>query len=142
MARKLDPRVATLSSMEVLAGLSTRELDHVCGLMTQVVLRAGSVLCRQGAYAREVFLLVDGHVAVSLPDRPVSVVHPGAIVGEMALLQGQVRSATATALDDVTVLVMTAAEFHSILAEHPVVASNLSAPVANRRDELALAFAA
>lgn len=142
MARMQDPRVATLSTMEVLAGMSPRELDQVCGLMTQVVLRAGSVLCRQGAYAREVFLVVDGHVAVSLPNQPISLVGPGTILGEMALLGRQLRSATATALDDVTVLVMSAAEFNGLLAQFPVVGANLTALVATRQDELALLCAA
>jgi CRP/FNR family cyclic AMP-dependent transcriptional regulator len=142
MARKLDPRVATLSTIEVLAGLSGRQLDQICGRMTEVVLREGSVLCRQGEYAREVFLVVDGHVAVSLCDRPISVVGRGAIVGEMALLEGLVRSATATALDDVTVLVMSAGEFHGLLGDLPVVAANILALAASRRDEIALLVAA
>jgi CRP/FNR family cyclic AMP-dependent transcriptional regulator len=142
MARKLDPRVATLSTMEALAGLSGRQLDQICGLMTQLVLREGSVLCRQGEYAREVFLVVDGHVAVSLSDRPISVVGRGAIVGEMALLEGLVRSATATALNDVTVLVMSAGEFHSLLSDFPIVAANIEALAASRREEIALLIAA
>jgi CRP-like cAMP-binding protein len=142
MARKLDPRVTTLSGMQVLSGMSARELDQICGLMTQVVLREGAVLCRQGDYAREVFLVVDGHVAVSLPDRAVSLVGPGAIIGEMALLEGQVRSATTIALSEVTVLVLTAGEFHGILSEFPVVAANIAALVASRRQEMALVCAA
>jgi CRP-like cAMP-binding protein len=137
MARKQDPRVATLSDMDVMAGISAQELDQMCGLMTQVVLRAGTVLCRKGDYAREAFLVVAGHVAVSLPDRTVSLVGPGAIVGEMALLEGDMRSATTTALSDVTVLVLTAGEFHSVLARFPVVASNIATLAASRRQEIA-----
>jgi CRP-like cAMP-binding protein len=141
MART-DPRVQTLSVMDVLRGTTPRELEQLCGLMTQVVLPAGAVLCRQGDYAREVFLVVEGQVAISLPDRAINVVGRGSLLGEMAMLDHQVRTATATALSEVTVLVMTPREFRELLATHPLVAANVQALAAARTDELAALCAA
>ena len=57
-------------------------------------LRAGQTLVEQGAPGDELFLLFDGRMVVEIDGEPVAEVGPGAILGEMALLQGGRRTAT------------------------------------------------
>jgi cyclic nucleotide-binding protein len=61
-------------------------------------LRAGEVLVAQGEPGDELYLLFDGVLAVEQDGRQIAEVGPGAILGEMALLQGGRRTATLRAV--------------------------------------------
>jgi CRP-like cAMP-binding protein len=57
-------------------------------------LQAGWTLVEQGQSGDELFLLFDGVLGVEIDGSPVAEVGPGAILGEMALLQEGRRLAT------------------------------------------------
>jgi len=133
MATFRDPKADALARIDVLAGASPRQLREICRLTTQVQLPAGSVLCTQGTRGREVFLLIDGHVGVSRDDLPVAVACSGSIIGELAVLDRTVRSATASALSEVNALVLSTAEFDGLLEGFPAVAARIHAIGAERR---------
>ena len=59
---------------------------------------AGETLVAQGEAGDELFLLFDGVLAVEQDGRQVTEVGPGAILGEMALLEGGRRTATLKAV--------------------------------------------
>jgi cyclic nucleotide-binding protein len=61
-------------------------------------LQAGQVLVEQGDAGHDVFLLFDGVLAVEIDGKAVTELGPGAIVGEMALLEGGRRTATLRAV--------------------------------------------
>ena len=61
-------------------------------------LAAGEVLVEQGQAGDELYLLFDGVLAVEQDGRQVAEVGPGAILGEMALLEGGRRTATLRAM--------------------------------------------
>lgn len=142
MIRRTDPRVATLSQIGILAGARPRQLDQACSLTTEVRLPAGAVLCSQGEEAHEVFLLVEGDVAVSRDGRPLGVLGAGDVVGELAVLDGQRRTATAVALDDVVMLVMSTCEFARLLDVVPAARINLQSLRETRKAEIVALSAA
>jgi hypothetical protein len=57
-------------------------------------LRKGKALTKQGDRDDEVFLLLDGVLTVEVDGEPVAELGPGAILGERAVLEGGVRTAT------------------------------------------------
>jgi hypothetical protein len=57
-------------------------------------LDAGEVLVTQGDPGQEIFLLLDGIMAVEVDGVVVAEIGPGAIVGERAFLEGGARTAT------------------------------------------------
>jgi hypothetical protein len=61
-------------------------------------LRKGKVLTKQGEPGDEVFLLLDGVLSVDVDGEPVAELGPGAILGESAVLEGGVRTATLRAV--------------------------------------------
>ena len=134
-----DPKLLKLTRTRLLSSMSHRDLTAVCGLTTEVRFEAGQVLCSQGASAREVFLLIDGQVQVSRDGQPVCILGPGEILGEMAVLAGQGRTATTTTLTDGAAFVLSAAEFSQLLERFPDVASAVFALTAARSAELAAA---
>jgi hypothetical protein len=69
-------------------------------------LQAGRTLVRQGEQGQELFLLFDGVLQVEVDGQPVTQVGPGAILGEMALLQEGRRTATLRAVTPCRVAVV------------------------------------
>jgi hypothetical protein len=69
-------------------------------------LEAGRTLVRQGEPGQELFLLFDGVLQVEVDGEPVTQVGPGAILGEMALLQEGRRMATLRAVTPCRVAVV------------------------------------
>jgi hypothetical protein len=61
-------------------------------------LQAGRTLVQQGQQGEELYLLFDGVLRVEVDGKPVTEVGPGAILGEMALLQEGRRTATLRAV--------------------------------------------
>lgn len=142
MKRRRDPRVQTLSTIEVLSGVPHRQLAEIGGLTTEVKFAPGELLCRQGASAQEVLLIAAGAVAVSRDGVPVGVMGAGNMLGEMGLVAGAPRSATGTALTEVRALVLSRGEFSRLLHTFPRVDANIRALAARRTQELATLDAA
>jgi Cyclic nucleotide-binding domain len=69
---------------------------------------AGAVLTEQGAAGDEIYLLLDGVVAVEVDGRRLAEVGPGAVFGERAVLEGGRRTATVVATTPVRVAVAAA----------------------------------
>jgi hypothetical protein len=65
--------------------------------------KAGALLTEQGAAGNEVFLLLDGVIAVEVNGEPLAEYGPGAILGERAVLEGGPRTATLRAVTKVRV---------------------------------------
>ena len=66
----------------------------------RVKLSAGDTLVEQGDTSIELYLLLDGLVAVEVDGNVVAEVGPGAVVGERALLEGGSRTSTLRAVTD------------------------------------------
>ena len=66
-------------------------------------LPAGAVLAEQGQPGRELFLLLDGVIAVSVDGTELAELGPGAIMGERAVLEQGLRTATLRAATDCVV---------------------------------------
>jgi cyclic nucleotide-binding protein len=69
-------------------------------------LAPGDVLVSQGEHGDELFLLFDGVLAVEIDGQVVTEVGPGAVLGEMALLEGGRRTATLRAVTPCRVAVV------------------------------------
>ncbi len=66
----------------------------------RVKLSAGDTLVEQGDTSIELYLLLDGLVAVEVDGDVIAQVGPGAVVGERALLEGGSRTSTLRAVTD------------------------------------------
>ena len=98
---------ALISSIPLFAGLSRGEIDGVLGISRRLAFAPGMPLMRQGQPADGVFIVDAGtaEVMTALPgggDLAVASVGPGSVLGEMALLDAGVRSATVVARTPVT----------------------------------------
>jgi len=67
--------------------------------------KRGKFLCQQGEPGDSLYLLLDGVLSVTIDDEPVAEVGPGVILGERAVLEGGIRTASLRAATDVRVAV-------------------------------------
>jgi CRP-like cAMP-binding protein len=106
--------IDSLGRVEFFSGCSQRELRAIASFCTPIEVRAGRVLTEQGAHGRECFVVMQGHAVVERSGVIVGHIVDGSIIGEIALLGDGVRTATVTAATDMTLLVLSRAEFGAI----------------------------
>ena len=80
---------------------------------------AGTVIITEGDSGNRMYIVVKGKVDISLQGRNIGAVLPGGIVGEMALLNSDVRSATATAQTDCQLALIDQGSFKLMLEHVP-----------------------
>jgi CRP/FNR family transcriptional regulator, cyclic AMP receptor protein len=123
-------------SQTFLSRLDTAEQESLLALGRVRRYPARSILFFEGDEAHDVVVVRNGEikVAITVERREVllDVLGGGDILGELSAIDGGPRSATATALTAVEVIVIPVVAFMDFLAEHPVVALDLMRSVAGR----------
>ncbi len=123
--------------------LADPERDALSAAGVEEVFRAGAVLCHEGDDTSQVMIIDSGWVKVSVRggtgestgEKILAVRGQGDVVGERAALTTGVRSATVTALDEVSAMVVPAERFAEFLRGHPRAVVVLHRQVAERREE-------
>lgn len=108
--------------------LAPRDRQALLALGTARQVRRGISILRQDEQSRFVALITVGWVTVStLTSRGDSLIlairGAGDVIGDLAALDGRPRSATVTALDDISLVVVTGERFQGYLTTHPAAAS-------------------
>ena len=103
-----DPVVTALARCPLFAGLGEADLVGLSHEMRTRRFRRGEVLFHQGDPGEALFVVTTGAVKISLPSEEgdeaiIATVNAGDFFGELALLDGAPRSATATALEPTAV---------------------------------------
>jgi CRP/FNR family transcriptional regulator, cyclic AMP receptor protein len=130
-----------LSRQDLFRKLSDPELSD---LMQAVQLRrvaAKDVLCRKGDPGNQLYLIVDGVLKAqttssSGDDIVFSIMGPGEMFGELALLRGGKRTAAVVAIRDSELIVIDRRELFPFLRRHPDAALKLLEVLAARVERL------
>ena len=108
-----------LSGVTFFDGFSPEELRRVLELGTEVEVAAATVLIDQGDAGLDCFVVVEGSASVYVGGEHIATVGPGAMQGEMALIDHRPRSATVVADTDMKLLRFDARHFRQLLEEMP-----------------------
>ena len=114
-----------LKKVPLLGGLSDRELQRLAGQLHERKFPAGSTVVSEGATGTGFFVITEGEAEVEIGGQVRGKLGPGDYFGEMALIDEGIRSATITAVTDLTCYGMTPWEFKPFVDEHPEVAWTL-----------------
>jgi CRP-like cAMP-binding protein len=126
----LTPTEELLAGVPLFAGLSRKDLRHVAALATRLELPSGRELTHQGGIGREFIVVLEGTVDVVVDGALVNTCSAGSCFGEIALLSDGRRTATVVATTDVVIEVIGRHEFNALLEEHPAIAEQLAAAMA------------
>ena len=114
-----------LATVPLLEGIAEEQLDELARVMRPRDLPAGKILWRQGERAKEMLVIAEGFVSVTLRlpgDRTVelSTLGPGDLLGEIPLLDGGRHAATARVVESARVLSLTRADLAALVSRgHP-----------------------
>ncbi|MDH4189359.1 MAG: cyclic nucleotide-binding domain-containing protein [Betaproteobacteria bacterium] len=121
--------LSMLEGIELLTDLAWREIELLAPYLEAYEAAAGCEIFREGDPGHTLCLLVRGRIRISKEgDRQsteVATESRGRSIGEMALIDGEPRSASCTALEPSTLLVMTSGRFADLMDKRPALANKL-----------------
>lgn len=117
-----DEMVGLIGRVPIFGGCSKRELRRVAATAEVRELPAGHVLTREGEPGREFAAIVDGRVEVRRKGRKLRELGSGDWLGEIALLTGGPRTATATTTEPTRVLLIRGGMFRALVERTPSIA--------------------
>lgn len=126
----LTEQTRTLALLPMFESLTVDELEHLARLLTEVSYKAGETIFYEKEPGDAMYLLRAGAVRIWVHDEDVHEVtlaelQPGAFFGELAVLDGSERSATAEVIQDSTLYRLSREDFHQFLLAHPSVALSM-----------------
>jgi CRP-like cAMP-binding protein len=136
MAAKKDLYLEHLARVPLLSNCSSKDLAKIAKASTEITIPAGTTFVDQGQAGKEAFVIVDGTAKVVRNGKRVATVGPGAVIGELSLLDRGPRTATVTAETDVQVLVLDQRSFLGVVDTVPALAHKLLASLAGRIRDL------
>ena len=80
---------------------------------------AGAVIITEGDQGNHMYVVMKGKVDITLKNKHLSTALPGEIVGEMALINSEIRSATAIAKTDCQLALIDQSSFNALLKHVP-----------------------
>jgi CRP-like cAMP-binding protein len=138
--QRRSQKVEALRTVPLFRGFSQRDLDRIARIADEVESEPGEVLLRQGEPAREFFLIVEGSVRIERNGTVVAHVGAGEALGEIALLDGKRRTATAITDAPSTLLVVHWSQFWPLIESVPGLERKLLVGLAERFRELRESF--
>jgi CRP-like cAMP-binding protein len=126
-----------LRTMDIFEALPSEELETIAQLLRERRLAEAEVLCRQGDPGDALFIVTGGRIRLSTTDpsgneKVLTYFTDGQFFGEMSLLTGAPRSATATAESDSQLLVLDKDAFDQLLASHAQIMREMLKVVSQR----------
>jgi small-conductance mechanosensitive channel/CRP-like cAMP-binding protein len=136
-----ERRLETLCCVDFFTPLGEEALARLAAMARTRLYAADEAIIRQGDPGQELFVIQRGEVAVSLERPGESAVElarlgPRHFFGEMSLLTGEPRTATARATRETELVVVDKAAMAQVLANHPELCERISHVVASRRADL------
>jgi CRP/FNR family transcriptional regulator, cyclic AMP receptor protein len=131
----------SLSNSPLFVGVPDAAVRMALEAATVRTYAAESDIFREDDPGEAVYLITDGRVKVSRAnlegrERIFTILTPPEVLGEMAVINGKPRTATAYCLDNVTTVVMYRDDLRAIMERHPGVLWNLAGVLARRLGDM------
>jgi lysophospholipid hydrolase len=133
--------LAALHQSELLSALSPAAISDLESELEMFTLYGGEVLFRQGDIGDSLSIVIRGRVRVIVNDKngkgnTVAELGAGELIGEMAVVTGESRSATVEAIRDTHVAKLSRSSFERFMTRHPLAAVQMvSRKLAQRLQE-------
>ena len=126
-----------LARVPIFAQLSPAEIEGLAEITATKRLKTREVLFRKGDEGSQAYVILSGRLKVTSAgedgkETVLRIMDPGEVLGEMALLDGEPRSATLTALERVELLVLQRRDLLPFLEKHPKIGIKLIQAISGR----------
>lgn len=124
---QLGTQARALSAVPLFQSLEPREVETLAKLLEEIAYRGGETVFHENDPGDAMYIVHDGAVRIWTHDEDVhevtlAVLDPGQFFGELAVLDGSPRSATATAAADAMLYRLSQKDFYAFMLAHPSVA--------------------
>ena len=126
-----------LTTVPIFSNLTSEQLGPLTGKLRRRRYQRGEVIFHQDDPADRMHIVVEGRVRISITsedgrEKDIALLQPGECFGEMALLDGSNRSATAAAVEPSQTFALFRQDFMDFLEEHPEVVADTTALLTRR----------
>jgi CRP/FNR family cyclic AMP-dependent transcriptional regulator len=131
-----DVEVERLMHLPLFGELDHHDLSQIASRVDEVEIPQGALLIEQGTVPYDVFVLVEGTVEVTRDGESVATLGAGDVVGEIALLNPQRRTASVRATSPVRAVVLRTDDLEILADDMPEVMRQLRGIAERRLREL------
>ena len=121
-----------LRQISLFSACSDAELAMIGRATTTIHCAAGDVVAKEGTGGHEFMVIVDGQARVTAGGHCLAELGPGEFFGEIAVLDGGVRTASVVAETDLVVEVIAKRDFDGLVARAPGLDRKLLVGLARR----------
>jgi CRP/FNR family transcriptional regulator, cyclic AMP receptor protein len=111
----MDDKLELLQRVPLFAGLDREGLQEIGRIAEEIEAQAGTDLTHEGRHEGYFFVIVSGSVRIDRGGQTINTMGPGDFLGEIALLDGGPRTATATADEASRLLKITNEDFRQLV---------------------------
>jgi CRP-like cAMP-binding protein len=130
--KPVSPRLERLHSLFLFVNLTPAELAIVDGLLHERDYCADEVIFDEGEEGQAIYIVLEGKVVIrrDIDGLPLAELEPGAVFGDVALLNNAPRLAQARAATPCRLAVFFREDFMTLLDTHARIASKISLQIA------------
>jgi CRP/FNR family transcriptional regulator, cyclic AMP receptor protein len=121
-----------LRAIPLFSGMSDRSIEIIAEIVRETSFPAGASLVTEGEPGESFMIIREGTATVDQEGRRLRELGAGDFLGEIALIDGGPRTASVTATDPVTALVIDRAGFQRLMSEFPVIRFDLVSALTQR----------
>lgn len=118
VAAELGRRLSFLKDVELFKEVPGMELLPIAAACEHRVYRANTPIFNQGDFGDSLYIIVDGFVNVVIDGTAVNSISRAAVLGEIAIIDGATRTASAVCASDVAVYRLSADQFRIIVRDN------------------------
>jgi CRP-like cAMP-binding protein len=130
-----DKLCGMIETTQMFRDFEWRDIEALSGYMQAYEASDGTILFREGDKGTYMCLIIEGKIDVYKEDhhdreKIVAVIGSGKTLGEMAIIDGEPRSATAIVAEPTVLTILTETNFLRIVSEKPALAAKILMKVA------------
>ncbi len=134
--------MAKISGHDIFRSLDPQVRATILNATVRLKVRAGEHLFEIGDAGDAIYVVISGSLGVYFPGptgypQLSAVIKSGETVGEMAVISGEPRSATVTAIRDCELVKLTRSEFDRLVQSKPVIMNELNRLLVHRLQQVA-----
>ena len=132
--------VVFLQNVPLFSAMTTNELIQLAYMTHETTYIAGSTIISEGEPGDHMFIIVDGDIGIHRAGTQLQKLGPKDFFGEMSIIDGEPRSASATALADCLMLRIDQSDFLQLLWSRNSIAMSVIKTLTQRLRQTVAAY--
>ena len=109
-------KITTLKKVDLFSTISSKNLYHVSQITEEVEFLEGEIIFSEGDFGDYMLVIAKGIVRIHKGEKTIAEMGSGVCFGEMAILDGEPRSADATVIEDCILFKIKQRDFSQVLS--------------------------